>query len=69
MIFATEVAGFICSNFVLNWLAQIKVSLDNFDKLNFAENLENLATLQCDARHLFLQDDRIYLPVKATKQK
>jgi dTDP-glucose 4,6-dehydratase len=57
MIFVTGGAGFIGSNFVLDWLAQTDEPVINFDKLTYAGNLNNLATLRDDARHLFVQGD------------
>jgi dTDP-glucose 4,6-dehydratase len=57
MIFVTGGAGFIGSNFVLDWLAQSDESVLNFDKLTYAGNLNNLATLKQDARHLFVRGD------------
>ena len=49
--------GFIGSNFVLDWLAQSSEPVVNLDKLTYADNLENLASLQGDARHVFVQGD------------
>jgi dTDP-glucose 4,6-dehydratase len=57
MIFVTGGAGFIGSNFVLNWLAQLDESVLNYDKLTYAGNLNNLASLQNDTRHVFVQGD------------
>lgn len=57
MILVTGGAGFIGSNFVLDWLAQSQEGVVNVDKLTYAGNLENLATLQADPRHVFVQGD------------
>ena len=57
MILVTGGAGFIGSNFVLDWLAQSDEPVINLDKLTYAGNLENLASLQGDARHIFVQGD------------
>ena len=57
MIFVTGGAGFIGSNFVLDWLAQSGEPVVNLDSLTYAGNLENLASLDGDARHLFVKGD------------
>lgn len=57
MILVTGGAGFIGGNFVLDWLAQSSEAVINLDKLTYAGNLENLASLQGDARHVFVQGD------------
>ncbi len=57
MIFVTGGAGFIGSNFVLDWLAQTDEPVLNLDKLTYAGNQENLASLQGDPRHIFVQGD------------
>ena len=56
-ILVTGGAGFIGSNFVLDWLAQSDESILNLDNLTYAGNLENLAGLQNDSRHSFVQGD------------
>ncbi len=57
MILVTGGAGFIGANFVLDWLAQSDEPVVNLDKLTYAGNRENLASLQGDARHVFVQGD------------
>ncbi|MFC5476153.1 dTDP-glucose 4,6-dehydratase [Paraherbaspirillum soli] len=57
MIFITGGAGFIGSNFVLDWLAQHDEPVINFDKLTYAGNINNLASLTHDPRHIFVQGD------------
>ena len=57
MILVTGGAGFIGANFVLDWLAHCDEPIVNLDKLTYAGNLENLATLQGDARHVFVKGD------------
>ena len=57
MIFVTGGAGFIGSNFVLDWLAQTDEPVLNLDKLTYAGNLANLQALQGDQRHVFVQGD------------
>jgi dTDP-glucose 4,6-dehydratase len=57
MILVTGGAGFIGSNFVLDWFAQSDETVINLDKLTYAGNLENLATLKNDPRHIFVRGD------------
>jgi dTDP-glucose 4,6-dehydratase len=57
MILVTGGAGFIGSNFVLDWLAQSSEPILNIDKLTYAGNLKNLAALKDDARHVFVRAD------------
>ena len=57
MIIVTGGAGFIGSNFVLDWIAATGEPVVNLDKLTYAGNLENLRTLEGDSRHLFVQGD------------
>ena len=54
MILVTGGAGFIGSNFVLDWLAAGDEPVINLDALTYAGNLANLASLQGDARHQFV---------------
>jgi len=56
-ILVTGGAGFIGSNFVLDWLAQSDETVVNLDALTYAGNLENLATLDGDARHIFVHGE------------
>ena len=56
-ILITGAAGFIGANFVLDWLAQSKEPVVNLDKLTYAGNLETLASVQGDDRHIFVQGD------------
>jgi len=57
MILVTGSAGFIGSNFVLDWFAQHDEGVVSLDKLTYAGNLENLASLKADKRHVFMQGD------------
>jgi len=56
-ILVTGGAGFIGSNFVLDWLAGSDEPVVNLDKLTYAGNLHNLAPLDGDTRHVFVQGD------------
>jgi dTDP-glucose 4,6-dehydratase len=57
MILVTGGAGFIGSNFVLDWLAAGGEPVLNLDALTYAGNPENLASLRGDPRHAFVQGD------------
>ena len=56
-ILVTGGAGFIGANFVLDWLTHNDESVVNLDKLTYAGNLDNLAGLQGDKRHIFVRGD------------
>ena len=56
-ILVTGGAGFIGSNFVIDWLAQSDETVVNLDKLTYAGNCENLASLENDPRHVFVHGD------------
>jgi len=56
-ILVTGGAGFIGANFVLDWLAYCDEPVVNLDKLTYAGNLENLASLANDPRHIFAHGD------------
>jgi len=56
-ILVTGGAGFIGSNFVLDWLAAVDEPVLNLDALTYAGNLHNLDSLKGDARHVFVQGD------------
>jgi dTDP-glucose 4,6-dehydratase len=57
MILTTGGAGFIGSNFVLDWFDRSDEPMVNLDKLTYAGNLENLAVLQGNPRHVFVRGD------------
>lgn len=56
-LFITGGAGFIGSNFVLDWLTLSNESVVNLDKLTYAGNLDNLMPLKNDPRHVFIKGD------------
>jgi dTDP-glucose 4,6-dehydratase len=56
-ILVTGGAGFIGSNFVLDWLALNDEPVVNLDKLTYAGNLQNLDSLENDPRHHFVKGD------------
>jgi dTDP-glucose 4,6-dehydratase len=56
-VLVTGCAGFIGSNFVLDWLGQNDETVVNLDALTYAGNLHNLASLESDARHIFVRGD------------
>lgn len=57
MILVTGGAGFIGSNFVLDWLAQSDEEIVNLDKLTYAGNLQSLSPLMGNPGHIFVQGD------------
>ena len=57
MILVTGGAGFIGSNFVLDWVAASDEPVVNLDCLSYAGNLQNLASLTDDCRHIFVRGD------------
>ena len=56
-ILVTGGAGFIGSNFVLRWLKEESGNIINVDKLTYAGNPANLASVAHDSRYKFLQGD------------
>lgn len=66
MILVTGGAGFIGSNFVLNWLAASDEPVVNLDQLTYAGNLANLRSLQNDERHVFVRGDICDQPLVAS---
>jgi dTDP-glucose 4,6-dehydratase len=56
-ILVTGGAGFIGSCFVLEWLAQSGETLINLDKLTYAGNLQNLASVEHHPHHRFVRGD------------
>ncbi|NLC24388.1 MAG: dTDP-glucose 4,6-dehydratase [Oxalobacter sp.] len=56
-ILVTGGAGFIGSNFIIEWLGQREENVVNLDKLTYAGNPENLKLLENDPRYRFVQGD------------
>ena len=56
-IFVTGGAGFIGSNFVLDWIESEAATVINLDKLTYAGNLQNLTSLEANPRHIFVRGD------------
>ena len=56
-LLVTGGAGFIGSNFVLDWLADSDESVVNLDKLTYAGNLQNLASVAANPKHIFVPGD------------
>src|SRR5215471_9084096 len=56
-ILVTGGAGFIGSNFILQWLQEVGSPVVNLDKLTYAGNMKNLASIAGDKRHNFAQGD------------
>lgn len=57
MILVTGGAGFVGSNFVLQWIAEEKGRVVNIDKLTSAGNLNNLSYLEHHNAHKFIRGD------------
>jgi dTDP-glucose 4,6-dehydratase len=56
-LLVTGGAGFIGSNFVLQWLTEQRAAVTVFDKLTYAGNQENLASAEQDSRYRFVRGD------------
>jgi dTDP-glucose 4,6-dehydratase len=57
VVLVTGGAGFIGSNFVLDWIETVGTPVVNLDKLTYAGNRHNLATVESDWRHTFVHGD------------
>ena len=56
-ILVTGGAGFIGSNFILQWIEHEGIPVINLDKLTYAGNLRNLESVNGDPRYTFVQGD------------
>ncbi len=56
-VLVTGGAGFIGSNFVLDWLGRTDEPVVNLDALTYAGNLQNLQSVASDSRHVFVHGD------------
>ena len=56
-ILVTGGAGFIGSNFVLDWLAGSEEAVVNLDALTYAGNVHNLDSLRGNPHHIFVHGD------------
>lgn len=56
-VLVTGGAGFIGGEFVRQWIADEASPVVNLDKLTYAGNLESLAGIADDPRHVFVQGD------------
>ena len=54
-ILVTGGAGFIGSNFVLEWLSKSDEKIINLDALTYAGNLENLSSIESNPNYVFVQ--------------
>lgn len=57
MLLVTGGAGFIGSNFVVDWMTGIGEPVVNLDKLTYAGNLESLQPVAGNPAHFFVQGD------------
>src|ERR1039457_2193104 len=57
LILVTGGAGFIGSNFILQWIASEQARVLNFDKLTYAGNLINLHAVEAHPRYRFERGD------------
>jgi dTDP-glucose 4,6-dehydratase len=54
-ILVTGGAGFIGSNFVLEWVTQSRDKIINLDLLTYAGNINNLSSIKNNLNHVFIQ--------------
>ena len=56
-ILVTGGAGFIGANFIIDWLQTRNEDVVNLDKLTYAGNLRNLASVEDHDSYAFIQGD------------
>jgi len=56
-ILVTGGAGFIGANFIQQWIKFERAAVVNLDRLTYAGNLQNIAGLQGNPRHVFIHGD------------
>ncbi len=56
-ILVTGGAGFIGANFIYQWIQSIQTVIVNLDKLSYAGNLENIASLDAHPQHVLVRGD------------
>jgi dTDP-glucose 4,6-dehydratase len=56
-ILVTGGAGFIGSNFILQWIEREEAQVVNFDKVTYAGNPRNLERIAENPRYSFVQGD------------
>ena len=56
-ILITGGAGFIGSNFILNWLQKFDEKFINLDSLTYSSNLENLKSIEKKSNYEFVKGD------------
>jgi dTDP-glucose 4,6-dehydratase len=66
LILVTGGAGFIGSNFVLQWIASEPARVLNLDKLTYAGNLNNLRSIETHPRYRFERGDILDRKLAAT---
>jgi len=65
-ILVTGGAGFIGSNFVLNWISKTRSAVVNLDLLTYAGNRGNLRSIEENPRHIFVRGDIADRPLVAS---
>lgn len=56
-LLVTGGAGFIGSNFILDWFRDCNDPIVNIDKLTYAGNTNNLSSLDRSSKHVFVEVD------------